>query len=72
MNIRQQLPLEQQFELRVFERQVDQLSRQEAQALLVKLKESMLFQATSFRQILKEAWDIDQDTDLVDVLLSEG
>ncbi len=72
MNIRQQLPLEQQFELKVFERQVEQLSRQEAQALLVKLKESMLFQTTSFRQILQEAWDIDQDIDLVDVLLSEG
>lgn len=72
MNTGQHLPLEQQFELKVFERQVEQLSLQEAQALLVKLKESMLFQTTSFRTILQETWDIDQDIDLVDVLLSEG
>lgn len=72
MDIRTQLPLEQQFELKVFEQQVEELSREDAQALLVKLKESMLFQTVSFREILKDAWGIGKDTDLVSALLSEG
>jgi hypothetical protein len=64
MNLRQQLSLEQQFELTVFENQVRQLSQPEAQALLVKLREAMLFQNTTFRELLKEAWGLDQNIDL--------
>ena len=59
MNVREQLSLEQQFELKAFEQQVEQLSHEDAQMLLVKLKELMLFQNASFREILKEAWGID-------------
>ncbi|EKU96230.1 Phycobilisome degradation protein nblA [Leptolyngbya sp. PCC 7375] len=58
MNVREQLSLEQQFELKAFEQQVEQLSHEDAQILLVKLKELMLFQNASFSQILKEAWGI--------------
>ncbi|MDV3352036.1 NblA/ycf18 family protein [Leptothoe sp. LEGE 181152] len=58
MNVREQLSLEQQFELKAFEQQVERLSHEDAQILLVKLKELMLFQNTSFSQILKEAWGI--------------
>lgn len=63
MNIRQQLPLEQQFELQVFETQVQQLNQEDAQALLVQLREAMLYQATTFREILKETWGIEQGLD---------
>jgi hypothetical protein len=72
MNIREQLPLEQQFELQVFEQQVEELSPEDARVLLVKLKESMLFQTTSFREILKDAWGIGKDVDFMSTLLSES
>jgi len=72
MEIRQQLPLEQQFELQVFESQVKHLSLEDAQALLVQLRESMMFQTTSFREILKNAWGIGEDTDLTVELLSDS
>ncbi|NEP61570.1 MAG: NblA-related protein [Symploca sp. SIO2G7] len=58
MDVREQLSLEQQFELRAFEQQVKQLSHKDAQLLLVRLKELMLFQNASFREILKDAWGI--------------
>ena len=58
MNVNEQLSLEQQFELKAFEQQVQQLSHEDAQTLLVQLKELMLFQNASFREILKEAWGI--------------
>ena len=54
MDIRQQLSLDQQFELQVFENQVQQLSREDAQNLLVQLREAMMYQTTTFREILKE------------------
>ena len=72
MSIRQKLPLQQQFELQIFERQVQQLSKEDAQALLIQLREAMLYQATSFREILKEAWDIGEGVDLDSELLAEG
>jgi hypothetical protein len=71
MNLRQKLPLEQQFELAVFENQVQQLSQQEAQELLVRLREAMLFQNTTFREILKEAWGLDKEVDLTFKLLTD-
>ncbi|MEM6251609.1 MAG: NblA/ycf18 family protein [Cyanobacteria bacterium P01_D01_bin.156] len=58
MNVREQLSLEQQFELKAFEQQVRQLSHEDTQLLLVQLKELMLFQNASFREILKESWGI--------------
>lgn len=51
MNIRQQLPLEQQFELQVFESQVRQLSQEASHDLLIQLREAMLYQTTTFREI---------------------
>jgi len=48
MNIRQQLPLEQQFELQVFEHQVQQLSLQDSHDLLIQLRAAMLFQTIEF------------------------
>jgi len=72
MNIRQQLPLEQQFELRVFEDQIRQLSQEEAHELLIQLRETMLHQTTTFREILKEAWGIGKEIDVSLRLLTEG
>jgi hypothetical protein len=72
MNIRQQLPLEQQFELQVFEGQVRQLSQEEAHELLIQLREAMLHQTTTFREILKEAWDIGKNFDITLSLLTDG
>jgi hypothetical protein len=71
MDIRNQLPLEQQFELQVFESQVQSLSQADAQALLVQLREAMLYQATTFRQILKEAWGLGNDINVSLELLTE-
>jgi Phycobilisome degradation protein nblA len=72
MNIRQQLPLEQQFELQVFEGQVRQLSQEEAHELLIQLREAMLHQTTTFREILKEAWNIGKNVDITLNLLTDG
>ncbi len=64
MNIREQLPLEQQFELQVFETQIQDLSQADAKTLLVQLREAMLYQTTTFREILKDAWGIGKDIDV--------
>jgi hypothetical protein len=72
MDIRQQLPLEQQFELKVFESQVRQLSQEESHELLIQLREAMLHQTTSFREILKKAWGIGQGVDVPLNLLTDG
>ena len=72
MNIRKELPLENQFELQVFESQVKLLSLEEAQNLLVQLRESMLYQRTTFREILKETWGICNDVDVTSNLLTES
>lgn len=71
MNIREQLPLEQQFELQVFEAQVQKLSQSDAQALLVQLREAMLYQTTTFREILKETWGIGKEIDFSLEVLAE-
>lgn len=72
MNVRQSLSLEQQFELQVFEGRIRQLSQKEAQDLLVRQQEAMMYQLTSFREILKEAWGIGRDVDITLDLLAEG
>lgn len=63
MDIYQELSLEQQFELKVFEESVQRLSQQEAQALLIQLKGSMLYQTTAFLEILRNSWGIDKPLD---------
>ncbi len=72
MNIRQQLPLEHQFELQVFEGQVRQLSQEDAHELLIQLREAMLHQTTTFREILKESWGIGKNVDTTLSLLTDG
>ena len=72
MDIRKELPLEQQFELQVFEKQVQTLSQEDAHALLVQLKEAMLYQTTTFRSILKETWGIGKGINVIGEALAEG
>jgi hypothetical protein len=72
MDIREKLPLEQQFELQVFEKQVRTLSQEDAHVLLVQLKEAMLYQTTTFREILKETWGIGKGIDVTSEALAEG
>ncbi|WOD39652.1 NblA/ycf18 family protein [Nodosilinea sp. E11] len=71
MTIRDQLPLEQQFELQVFETQIKDLSQADAQTLLIQLREAMLYQATTFREILKETWGIGKDINVTLEALTE-
>ncbi len=71
MDTRKQLPLEQQFELQVFETEVKQLSQSEAQALLVQLREAMLYQTATFREILKEIWGIGKNINVALEVLVE-
>ncbi len=61
MNSNEQLSLEQQFELRLFADQVRDLSLEEAQELLIRLRESMVIQANTFQDIIKASWGIGQD-----------
>ena len=72
MNVRQQLTLEQQFGLQVFESQIRELSPEDTHALLVELKQSMMYQTTAYREILKDAWGIGKGLDDTLGFLPEG
>jgi hypothetical protein len=72
MDPQQQLSLEQQFELKVFEEQVRQLSLQDAQVLLLHLRESMMHQKMAFSEMLKDAWGIGKGIDAASDLLADG
>ena len=65
MDIDQELSVEQQFELKVFETQVQQLSQQDAQMLLVQLRSTMMQQTAYFREMLKEAWGIEKGIEVL-------
>lgn len=69
MDIYQELSLEQQLELKVFEAEVRQLSQQDAQTLLIQLRGSMMQQTASFREIIKEAWGIGKGIEVSQDLL---
>lgn len=58
MNEPMQLSLEQQFNLRSFETQVNQMSHEQAQQFLVKLYEQMMMRETMYKQFLKHEWGI--------------
>lgn len=54
-----ELSLEQQFSIRSFETQVQQMSREQAQEFLVKLYEQMLMRETMYRHFLKQQWGLE-------------
>lgn len=59
MNQPIQLSLEQQFNLRSFQSQVDKMSREQAQEFLVKLYEQMMMRETMYKQFLKYEWGLE-------------
>jgi ribosome recycling factor len=52
------LKIEQQFQIASFKQQVAQMSREDAQNLLVKLYEQMLVQEVTYKQLLKHQWGL--------------
>lgn len=53
------LTLEQQFNLRSFETQVNHMSREQAQDFLVKLYEQMMLKETMYKHFLKHQWGLE-------------
>lgn len=53
------LTLEQQFNLRSFETQVNRMSREQAQDFLVKLYEQMMLKETMYKHFLKHQWGLE-------------
>lgn len=60
-----ELSLEQQFSIRSFESQVQQMSREQAQEFLVKLYEQMLMRETMYRYFLKQQWGLEPDSPMM-------
>ncbi|AFZ46838.1 Phycobilisome degradation protein nblA [Cyanobacterium stanieri PCC 7202] len=59
MNNKTELSLEQQFNLRSFETQVDQMSRDQAKDFLIKLYEQMLVRENMYKHVLKHQWGLE-------------
>jgi hypothetical protein len=59
MNQPIELTLEQQFSLRSFETQVENMSREQAQLFLVKLYEQMMLRESLYKHFLKSQWGIE-------------
>jgi hypothetical protein len=59
MNQPIELSLEQEFSLRSFADQVQQMSREQAQEFLLMLHKQMMIQETMYQQFLKHEWKID-------------
>jgi hypothetical protein len=59
MNQPIELSLEQQFNLRFFQDQVNHMSHQQAQEFLVKLYEQMMLRETMYKHFLKHEWGLD-------------
>lgn len=59
MNDPMSLSLEQQFNLRSFETQVQKMSREQAQDFLVKLYGQMMMRETMYKHFLKHEWGLE-------------
>ncbi len=53
------LSLEQQFSVRSFQTQIQDMSREQAQDFLVQLYTQMLWQETTYKNLLKHQWGIE-------------
>lgn len=53
-----ELSLEQQFSLRSFENQVQQMNREQALEQLVKLYEQMLSRENMYKEVIKHQWGL--------------
>ncbi len=59
-----QLSLEQQFSIRSFATQVDQMSQEQAKDFLIKLYEQMVVREATYKELLKHQWGLDSGTTL--------
>ena len=57
------LSLEQQFNVRSFQTQIQDMSREQAQDFLVQLYSQMLWQETTYKKLLKHQWGIEDCSD---------
>ncbi|MFN6484998.1 MULTISPECIES: NblA/ycf18 family protein [unclassified Nostoc] len=55
------LSLEQEFSLRTFADQVQQMSREQAQEFLLMLYKQMIIRETTYQELLKHQWEIGSD-----------
>jgi len=55
-----ELSLEQQFNIRSFEQQVQSMSREQALEFLVNLYRQMILQENSYKNLLKHQWGISE------------
>ncbi|MEH2087082.1 NblA/ycf18 family protein [Nostoc sp.] len=56
------LSLEQEFSLRTFADQVEQMSREQAQEFLLMLYKQMIIRETTYQELLKHHWELDSDS----------
>ncbi len=56
-----ELTLEQAFSLRRFADQVEQMSREQAQALLIEQQRLLLLRETLYKNLLLHEWKLDSD-----------
>ena len=61
MNRPMKLSLEQEFSLRTFADQVQQMSREQAQEFLLMLYQQMMIRETTYQELLKHEWKLDSD-----------
>jgi hypothetical protein len=54
-----ELSLEQQFSIRSFQSQVEQMSQEQAQEFLIKLYEQMLMRENMYKSFLKHQWGLE-------------
>ena len=59
MNQPIELSLEQEFSLRTFSDQVQQMSREQAQEFLQMLYKQMMMRETTYQELLKHQWEVD-------------
>lgn len=59
MNQANELSLEQEFHLKSFANQVQQMSREQAQEFLIMLHQQMILQEAMYRHLLKYEWNLD-------------
>ena len=59
MNRPIELSIEQQFSIRSFETQVQNMSHEQAQDFLVKLYQQMVMREATYKQLLKHQWGLE-------------
>ncbi|MBD2564730.1 MULTISPECIES: NblA/ycf18 family protein [Nostoc] len=59
MNQPIKLSLEQEFSIRSFADQVQQMSREQAQEFLLMLYKQMMIRETTYKELLKHEWKLD-------------